>query len=100
MSAKFGVGEVVEHLRYGYRGVVFNYDPVCEADEKWYQHNQTQPDRNQPWYHVMVDGTGHTTYVAESNLKPDDSGDSVEHPLLKQHFPAFFKGRYYTQSLN
>ncbi len=100
MSAKFKVGDVVEHLRYGYRGVVFGYDPVCEADEAWYESNQTQPGRNQPWYHVMVDGAMHTTYVAESHLKQDGSGKPVKHPLLRQHFPAFFKGRYYTEPLN
>lgn len=100
MSAKFRVGDVVEHLRYGYRGVVFGYDTLCQADEVWYQHNRTQPSRNQPWYHVMVDGSTHTTYVAQSNLVTDESGKPIEHPLLKQHFPAFFRGRYYTESLN
>jgi heat shock protein HspQ len=100
MNAKFRIGDIVEHARYGYRGVIFGQDPVCTADEKWYQSNHTQPDRNQPWYHVMVDGAEHTTYAAESNLKPDESGQPIEHPLLGQHFPAFFKGRYYTEPLN
>ena len=28
------------------------------------------PPKNQPWYHVLVHGADHTTYVAEQNLAP------------------------------
>ncbi len=48
-------GQIVRHRRYGYRGVVVDSDLTCKADEAWYQSNQTQPDRNQPWYHVLND---------------------------------------------
>ena len=44
-------GQVVYHLKYGYRGLVVDTDPTCQAPDVWYQSNQTQPDRNQPWYH-------------------------------------------------
>jgi hemimethylated DNA binding protein len=55
-------------------GVVFERDPACMADEAWYLANKTQPPRDQPWCHVMVDGAERTTYVAESNLEPDAKG--------------------------
>lgn len=32
-----GLGQVVQHRRYSYHGVIFGYDPVCMADEEWCQ---------------------------------------------------------------
>ena len=49
---KFFPGQIVRHKRYGYRGVVVDFDTTCQADETWYQSDNTQPVRNQPWYHV------------------------------------------------
>ena len=85
-SAKFSPGEIVRHLRYGYRGLIVEFDPTCQAPENWYQSNQTQPSRNQPWYHVLVDGSHQVTYVAQSNLAPDQTGKPVVHPMLNLFF--------------
>ena len=100
MREQFQVGDVIHHRRYGYRGVIAERDQSCRADEAWYHRNQTQPNRNQPWYHVLVDGGEHTTYVAGENLEPDPSGEPVRHPIVEQMFASFFKGRYYKESLN
>ena len=100
MEQQFDVGDLVHHKRYGYRGVIVSVDPECRASESWYQSNQTQPDRDQPWYHVLVDGAQHTTYVAQSNLEPDAAGGRVSHPLVGRFFKSFFEGRYYRESLN
>ncbi len=91
---KFGPGDLVRHVRYQYRGVVVAHDPKCGADEQWYQSNQTQPDRNQPWYHVLVHESGSVTYPAESSLEPDDTAEPIIHPLLGQFFSEFIEGRY------
>ena len=64
---KFVIGEIVEHKIYEYRGLIVEINPSCMASEDWYLSNQTQPDKNQPWYHILVDGAHHITYVAESN---------------------------------
>lgn len=90
----FPPGQLVKHRRYGYRGVVVACDASCQADEAWYQRNQTQPDRNQPWYHVLVDGSSATTYAAGENLLPDDLGLPIRHPLLDHFFSKFEAGRY------
>lgn len=100
MSEKFQIGDVIHHKRYDYRGAIFQRDLTCQADAGWYQSNQTQPDRNQPWYHVMVDGSEHTTYVAEEHLELDQAGKPVNHPMLEKVFITFFEGRYYKDSLN
>lgn len=85
----FRVGQVVRHRRYGYRGVVVSQDPECRADESWYRSNRTRPDREQPWYSVLVDGTGQVTYAAHSSLAGDDSKLPVQHPLVPQFFAGF-----------
>ncbi len=96
----FQVGQVVHHKRYNYRGVIYERDLVCMAGDDWYHGNQSQPPREQPWYHVLVHGATHSTYVAQSNLVPDTTGDPVIHPLVQKIFQTFFRGRYYTQNLN
>jgi heat shock protein HspQ len=96
---RFQVGDVVHHRRYDYRGVVLAADALCQAPDDWYLRNQTQPDRNQPWYRVLVDG-GRETYVAQENLEPDDVGEAVDHPLVPLFFPTFHAGRYHRASLN
>ena len=97
---KFSSGQLVHHRRYGYRGVVISGDATCQADLSWYHKNQTQPDRGQPWYHVLVDGASHTTYVAEENLEPDQLGTKVTHPQLRRFFKTFLGGRYHREFLN
>jgi len=87
-------GTLVRHRRYGYRGVVVDRDDCCQADEQWYQKNQTQPDRNQPWYHVLVDGSSICTYAASENLQADSLSLPIEHPLLEFFFTDFQDGRY------
>ena len=88
-SPKFSKGEVIEHQMYGYRGVIVDYDNTCQAPEHWYHSNQTQPNRNQPWYHVLVDGNQQVTYVAECNLTLDQSGQPVVHGMLNLFFSGY-----------
>lgn len=91
---RFEVGQLVRHRRYGYRGVIVARDEVCRADESWYRSNATQPDRNQAWYSVLVDGSEQITYAAESSLLPDASGDPVSHPLVDEFFTRDGAGSY------
>ena len=90
----FEPGQLVQHRRYGYRGVVVDRDAFCQADDKWYSKNQTQPDRDQPWYHVLVDGSLTCTYAASENLVADSSMLPIEHPLLSHFFSEFKNGIY------
>ncbi|QDT38761.1 heat shock protein HspQ [Stratiformator vulcanicus] len=91
----FAVGHIVRHRRYGYRGVIVSVDGHCKADPAWYFANVTQPARDQPWYHVLVDGTSECTYPAEENLEMDDAGDPLAHPLIATYFDGFEYGRYH-----
>lgn len=93
-DSKFEAGEIVRHVRYGYRGVIVDVDVHCRADPAWYMSNQTQPSRNQPWYHVLVDQSHTVTYPAEENLILDTSGLPVDHPLVGFFFTEMRNGRY------
>lgn len=94
---RFQPGDLVIHKRYGYRGVVVAFDKQCEASDAWYTAKQTQPDRMQAWYHVLVDGSNHTTYAAESNLAPDQSGECILHPWVNDFFSSF-EGTHYIRN--
>lgn len=91
---KFEPGQLVRHKRYGYRGLVVDFDVVCGASDEWYQSNKTQPNRKQPWYHVLVHGTDSTTYAAEGNLLADESREPIDHPLVAHFFAEFENDRY------
>ncbi len=103
-SLLFRVGQIVHHLRYGYRGVVVGYDPTCQADDAWYtfqiQGKGHKPTKQQPWYHVLVDGSTNQTYVAEQNLESGDSSWPIDHPMVYRFFATFHDGRYHQPSWN
>lgn len=90
----FRPGEVVRHVRYGYRGVIVAVDERCEAPEAWYRANQTQPNRQQPWYHVLVDGGPNVTYAAQTSLAIDPQPGPISHPLVAVFFHTFTGVRY------
>lgn len=93
-KARFAPGDLVRHRRYGYRGVVVEFDLVCEANDDWYESNQTQPRKDQPWYHVLVHQSPHTTYAAEDSLLREYGGEEISHPLLQHFFVSFEDGAY------
>ena len=67
---------------------------IRECPCQWYQSNMTQPDRSQPWYHVLVDATDQTTYAAEENLQADTSEQRVRHPWVDRFFSEFIDSHY------
>jgi len=91
----YDLGVVITHKLYHYRGVIVSVDPHCMAGDTWYHSNKTQPSRDQPWYHILVhDSGGLSTYVAQSNLKADASGQPISHPRIQCYFSDFQNGRY------
>ena len=55
----------------------------------WYSKvARSRPPKDRPWYHVLVDGAHHQTYVAERNLEPDPTGDPIDHPEVVQYFES------------
>lgn len=93
--ARFGVGQLVHHRLFEYRGVIIDVDPVFSGSEEWYrQMAHSKPPKDRPWYHVLVDGATHQTYVAERNLETDLETGPVAHPLVDRYFSGFDGTRY------
>ncbi len=97
-TARFGIGDVVKHRVYPFRGVVFDVDPVFNNSEEWLQSvpPEIRPHKNQPFYHLFAEN-GETTYVAyvsEQNLLPDESGKPCRHPMVCEIFDGPVDGAY------
>ena len=92
---RFAVGDLIHHRLFDYRGVIADVDPTFQGTEEWYEAvARSRPPKDRPWYHVLVHGAAHTTYVAERNLEPDESADPIVHPMVEQFFSRFEDGRY------
>lgn len=96
--AKYGVGQVVRHRFFPFRGVVFDVDPTFTNTEEWYQAipEEIRPSKDQPFYHLLAENaeTEYIAYVSEQNLLPDESGEPVRHPQVRDLFGSFEKGLY------
>ncbi|MGL4812226.1 MAG: heat shock protein HspQ [Beijerinckiaceae bacterium] len=96
--AKYRIGQVVKHRVYPFRGVIFDVDPVFNNTEEWYQSipEEIRPVKEQPFYHLFAENaeTEYVAYVSEQNLLPDNSGEPVRHPEVKQAFVRSEDGAY------
>ena len=100
-QAKFSIGQIIHHRKFDYRGVIFDVDPVFSNTEEWYDSvAKSCPPKDEPWYHVLVDNSQSTTYVAEKNLESTNSIFSIHHPLIKYYFDNFVDGRYYPKNIS
>src|SRR5213075_644124 len=96
--AKFTIGAVVKHRLFPFRGVVFDVEPVFANTEEWYAAipAEVRPRKDQPFYHLFAENaeTEYVAYVSEQNLLPDESGEPVRHPAVKQTFERDDGGNY------
>ena len=96
--AAYSVGEIVHHRLFDYRGVVVDVDAEFSLSDEWYEQvAKSKPPKDQPWYHVLVHGGTHVTYVAERNLETDVTGAPILHPLLDDYFSGLEDGRYISE---
>lgn len=97
-SARFGIGDVVRHRLFDFRGVIFDVDPVFANSEEWYQSipEDMRPRRDQPFYHLLAENedSSYVAYVSQQNLLGDAAGGPVDHPNVEELFEQFRNGRY------
>ena len=97
-QARFGVGDVVRHKMFDFRGVGFDIDPTFANSEEWYEAipEQIRPERDQPYYHLFAesDDAYYVAYVSQQNLVGDGTGGPVDHPNIDEMFDEFADGRY------
>jgi heat shock protein HspQ len=96
--ARYGIGDVVRHRVFPFRGVVFDIDPVFANTEEWWQSipEEVRPSKDQPFYHLFAENeeTEYVAYVSEQNLLPDESGAPLRHPQIDDVFVQDDDGRY------
>lgn len=97
-TANFGIGDVVRHRLYDFRGVIFDIDPVFANSEEWWESipEDVRPKRNQPFYHLLAenDESSYVAYVSQQNLLDDSGSGPVDHPSVDEIFEAYEDGRY------
>lgn len=97
-EAKFGIGQVVRHRRYPFRGVIFDVDPTFSNTEEWWESipADVRPQRDQPFYHLLAENAESTyiAYVSEQNLLEDRSGHPCRHPRVDEMFGDYEDGHY------
>ena len=98
VHARFGIGDVVRHRVFDFRGVVYDVDPVFANSDEWYEAipEDIRPRKDQPFYHLLAENgeTSYIAYVSQQNLLPDDSEEPVDHPEIGGLFEDFAGGRY------
>jgi len=101
-QAKFGLGQVVSHRLFPFRGVVFDVDPTFANSEEWWQAipEEIRPSKDQPFYHLLAENAQgpYIAYVSEQNLQVDDSGQPVDHPGIPFLFDELEDGLYALKS--
>lgn len=97
-SAKFAIGQIVQHRFFPFRGVIFDVDPEFANTEEWYAAipEDIRPRRDQPFYHLLAenDQGPYIAYVSEQNLVPDETHDPVAHPSVDEIFEGIEDGQY------
>jgi heat shock protein HspQ len=96
--ARFGIGAVVKHRVFDFRGVVFDIDPVFANSEEWYQSipEEIRPAKDQPFYHLLAENAenSYVAYVSQQNLIPDEEEGPVDHPAISGMFERFDGASY------
>ena len=96
--ARFGIGDVVRHRFFDFRGVVFDIDPVFANSEEWYESipKEVRPNREQPFYHLFAENgeSSYIAYVSQQNLAEDGESGPIDHPSVTELFEDFADGRY------
>ena len=96
--ASFGIGDVVRHRIFDFRGVVFDVDPVFANSEEWYDAipEALRPAKDQPFYHLLAENaeSSYVAYVSQQNLVADESEEPIDHPAIADMFEGLDSGRY------
>jgi len=86
-QSSFYIGQIIQHKLFDYRGIIVDVDFKFSGTEDWYNNvAHSRPDKDQPWYKVLVDNATHEAYVAEQNLNSSEIKNAIHNPLLGLYF--------------
>ncbi|WP_112663468.1 heat shock protein HspQ [Microvirga flavescens] len=98
LFAKFGIGQVVKHRVYAFRGLIYDVDPEFGNTEEWWLSipEDVRPRKDQPFYHLFAENaeSEYIAYVSEQNLVLDDSEEPLRNPMIGQMFVRDEGGAY------
>ena len=88
--ARFGIGEVVRHKMFDFRGVIFDVDPVFANSDEWYEAipEPLRPSKDQPFYHLLAENaeSSYIAYVSQQNLVRYDTEEPIDYPAITSMF--------------
>ena len=101
-AAKFEIGMPVRHRKFGFRGVIFDVDPVFNNTDEWWESipEEVRPRKDQPYYHLLAETpeperSPYIAYVSEQNLVVESGDeDPINHPNLDEFFETMDDGRF------
>ena len=101
-TAKFEIGMPVRHRKFGFRGVIFDVDPVFNNTDEWWESipEEVRPRKDQPYYHLLAETpeperSPYIAYVSEQNLVAESGDeDPINHPNLDEFFETMDDGRF------
>jgi heat shock protein HspQ len=100
--ARFRIGDMVRHRLHGFRGLVFDVDPVFANSEEWYSAipAEMRPEREQPFYHLFAENEegSYVAYVSQQNLEGAQDAEPVDHPAVEHFFLRRPDGTYRLRS--
>ncbi len=100
-ETKFYIGQIINHKRFNYRGVIIDVDLSYSGTEEWYlKMAKSKPSKEQPWYYVIVNNSEIETYVAESNINIDRTGLPINHPQIYTYFDDLTSEGYILKNNN
>jgi len=90
----FKRGQVVRNKKENYRAVITDYDMYFINDEELYSKATDRPERNKPWYYVLIDKTNAISYLPQEQLELAEEQEGLDHPLLDFFFDGFDGEKY------
>ena len=90
----YPLGQKIMHVHEGYRGIVVDYDLYCINGKEGANGDEEELDRNQPWYHLLVDGTERSVYAPHSLIVQDPSREDIGPPRGSYFFIHTDDGMY------
>lgn len=86
---QFQRGAIVRHKKEDYLAVIADFDMYFLNDEKLYEQDSSEPDKEKPWYYLLIDNKKTISYVAQEQLELVEEAKEIKHPLVEFFFDGF-----------
>ena len=91
-SAKFGIGAIVKHRLYPFRGVVV--DVEFDNTDEWYEASRIETEQDFKFYHLLLKISSYYTACKPAKSDPDWENGPIGHPDVDEMFDGLDGERY------